>query len=438
MEKQVFISYKAEEFDEASWVRQVLESHNISCWMAPSCIPGGSSYASEIPKAIKNCKVFVLILSSRSQASKWVSKEVDLAINYGKTVMPFMLENCDLKDDFNFYLTNVQRYAAYENKLQAAEKMLKEIQAVIGAQAHFDPSSVPPVTRPTGGMGNGGMGNGGMGNGGMGNGGNVVRPTNAGALLLTPPTGGDPIFLTREAVRSKFGVSGVVGLILAILALVWFGLCWVATSAEVNVGYVEKNYMVAVLTVMTFIPSFIAFVVCCRGVRGGKRVSLVSRIIGGIGLGISIIALVLPIFMGLSALGGEKAVNNNHGVSYDFNVSVFEREFNVKVDGLDGEIITRYDVMTDSEQVCCLNVGMSGSATVTSSLITVNCSANPDSYTLYFDYTTDPEIVSYLESMKSVLLATANVSEGSDDVDKVNTLLAFGPVTVNEGSVLYN
>ena len=131
-EKQVFISYKSEEFDEANWVKTVLETNGISCWMAPMCITGGSSYAVEIPQAIRNCKVFVLILSEKSQMSKWVPREVDQAINENKIIMPFMLENCKLKDDFNFYLTNVQRYAAYESKVNAIEKMLREIKAILG------------------------------------------------------------------------------------------------------------------------------------------------------------------------------------------------------------------------------------------------------------------------------------------------------------------
>ena len=130
--KQVFISYKSEEFEEANWVRTVLETNGISCWMAPMCITGGSSYATEIPQAIRNCAVFVLILSEQSQSSKWVSREVDRAINENKIIMPFMLENCRLKDDFNFYLTNVQRYAAYESKMTAIEKMVKEIKAILG------------------------------------------------------------------------------------------------------------------------------------------------------------------------------------------------------------------------------------------------------------------------------------------------------------------
>lgn len=51
--KQVFISYKSEEYDDANWVKSVLEKNGISCWMAPMSIRGGSNYASEIPQAIK-------------------------------------------------------------------------------------------------------------------------------------------------------------------------------------------------------------------------------------------------------------------------------------------------------------------------------------------------------------------------------------------------
>lgn len=146
--KDVFISYKAEEFDDANWVKCTLENNGISCWMAPASIPGGSSYASEIPQAIRSCKVFVLLLSEKSQQSKWVPRELDQAINENKIVMPFMLENCALKDDFNFYLTNVQRYAAYESKAKAIEKMIQEIKSVLGATIDFQNQKVDAPDKP--------------------------------------------------------------------------------------------------------------------------------------------------------------------------------------------------------------------------------------------------------------------------------------------------
>lgn len=146
----VFISYKSDEIGEATWVRNALESSGISCWMAPDSIVGGSSYAVEIPQAIKQAKVFVLLLSAKAQESQWVSREVDRAINEGKRVLPFMLENCPLKDEYTFYLTNVQRYAAYENKNAAMDKMVKDIKVIIGKTPVEQPTPTPaPPPAPT-------------------------------------------------------------------------------------------------------------------------------------------------------------------------------------------------------------------------------------------------------------------------------------------------
>ena len=130
--KDVFISYKVEETAEAMWVKNTLEQNGISCWMAPASIPGGSSYAKEITHAIESCKVLVLILSQKAQLSTWIPKEIDMALNCRKVILPFMIENCKLVDDFNFYLNNVQRYEAYLNKSSAIELMIKQIQAVTG------------------------------------------------------------------------------------------------------------------------------------------------------------------------------------------------------------------------------------------------------------------------------------------------------------------
>ena len=150
MGQDVFISYKSEEFQEADWVRQQLESGGISCWMAPNSITGGASYATEIPQAIRGCRVFVLILSRRAQLSQWVPKELDQAINCGKIIMPFMLENCPLEDDFSFYLSNVQRYPAYEGREAAMQRMLREIRMLLGcdmaeppAEAKKEPAKTP-------------------------------------------------------------------------------------------------------------------------------------------------------------------------------------------------------------------------------------------------------------------------------------------------------
>lgn len=131
--KEIFISYSTVDITPAETVRNVLEKNGLSCWMAPRDIPGGSNYTKEIPIAIRNCKVFLLILSKNAQSSQWVLKELDSAVNCGKVILPFMLEECILNDEFNFLLTGAQRYSAYQKKAEAMESLIGRIRSIIDA-----------------------------------------------------------------------------------------------------------------------------------------------------------------------------------------------------------------------------------------------------------------------------------------------------------------
>lgn len=145
---QVFISYSSKETETAETVRGVLEKNGILCWMAPRNIPGGSNYTKEIPVAIRDCQIFVLILSENAQRSPWVLKELDMAVNCGKVILPFMLEDCRLNDEFNFLLTGAQRYAAYQKKAEVMENLIKRIHAVIDAGAESAPRETVVPSEP--------------------------------------------------------------------------------------------------------------------------------------------------------------------------------------------------------------------------------------------------------------------------------------------------
>ena len=145
--KEVFISYSTIDGPSAETVRNVLEKNGLSCWMAPRDIPGGSNYTKEIPIAIRNCKVFVLILSENAQNSHWVLKELDSAVNCGKVILPFMLEDCILNDEFNFLLTGAQRYSAYQKKAEAMETLINRIRGILDVPAGTSPQV--PADVPT-------------------------------------------------------------------------------------------------------------------------------------------------------------------------------------------------------------------------------------------------------------------------------------------------
>ena len=141
MSKDVFISYKSDEFDTAFWIYNSFKENGVSAWMAPMDIPGGSSYALEITNAIKNCQVFVLVLSNASQQSKWIPKEIDSAINAQKLILPFMIEKCELNAEFSFLLSNIQFKEAYADREKALSELISEIRVYLSSKKSDKPSS---------------------------------------------------------------------------------------------------------------------------------------------------------------------------------------------------------------------------------------------------------------------------------------------------------
>lgn len=123
----IFISYSSRDRQTVNRIVAELDKMGASYWKAPEMIPAGSSYAREIPQAIQNCSVFLLVLSPTSQESIWVEKEIDSAICNRKTIIPFEIEKVELNDTFRFYLNNVQMISYSEDHTYAFEELKRQL-----------------------------------------------------------------------------------------------------------------------------------------------------------------------------------------------------------------------------------------------------------------------------------------------------------------------
>ena len=128
-DKYVFISYSSRDNEYVEQLTNALKVAGIAYWKAPDMISAGSNYAKEIPKAIADCSVFLLVLSKTAQESMWVEKEIDKAICSRKIILPIRIDDCDLNDLFKFYLNNVQMYQAEMsgNRLIALDKITARV-----------------------------------------------------------------------------------------------------------------------------------------------------------------------------------------------------------------------------------------------------------------------------------------------------------------------
>lgn len=103
-----FVSHCSKDSKVVEQIVDVLKDCGISYWKAPEMIPTGSNYAREIPMALKNCNMFLFIVSEASQKSIWVEKELDSAINARKNIIPVRIDNTPLSDMYAFYMNNIQ------------------------------------------------------------------------------------------------------------------------------------------------------------------------------------------------------------------------------------------------------------------------------------------------------------------------------------------
>ncbi len=147
----IFISYRSTHYTQALALRRDLESRGFSCWMAPENIPGGSNYAREIPRAIHNCQVFVLLLTDDAQSddSIWVPRELDMAVNKQKLILPIAPADFRVNDFFQFYLCFCQSYTGVGSWFQPPADMIQRIRGYLdGRREPQRPCHTPPPPKP--------------------------------------------------------------------------------------------------------------------------------------------------------------------------------------------------------------------------------------------------------------------------------------------------
>jgi adenylate cyclase len=105
----IFISYSSKDREHAEQLTELLASAGLSVWIDRSGIEVSTSWSKEIVQAINECKAFVVLLSPNSIVSNNVIKEVSLASEKRKKILPLDLEPVQLTEDFEYQLAGIQR-----------------------------------------------------------------------------------------------------------------------------------------------------------------------------------------------------------------------------------------------------------------------------------------------------------------------------------------
>ncbi|HEY6170672.1 MAG TPA: TIR domain-containing protein [Candidatus Kapabacteria bacterium] len=105
----IFISYSSKDREKAQQLTKLLASAGLSVWIDQAGLEVSNSWSKEIVQAINDCKAFLVLLSPNSLASHNVIKEVSLASEKRKKILPLELEPITLTDDFEYQLAGIHR-----------------------------------------------------------------------------------------------------------------------------------------------------------------------------------------------------------------------------------------------------------------------------------------------------------------------------------------
>lgn len=124
----IFLSYSRRDFALVNRLYEDLQARGLQVWMDRDAIQAGSLWRTSIVDGIQNCRVFLLVVSTASQQSSNVAKEVSLAESNGKPILPLKIDDTPISPDFSYSLAGIQ---FVDMSLKGYDNCLLEIAEVV-------------------------------------------------------------------------------------------------------------------------------------------------------------------------------------------------------------------------------------------------------------------------------------------------------------------
>ena len=134
-----FLSYSRSDQEFAVRLAAFVRSHGLSLWVDQLDIRPSEHWDRAIERAVSNCRGIVVILSPRSVASDNVADEISFALDAGKSVLPVMIERCNLPLRIN----RMQVIDATADCEKALEQCVAELRRTKAPTSRRESSSRP-------------------------------------------------------------------------------------------------------------------------------------------------------------------------------------------------------------------------------------------------------------------------------------------------------
>ena len=149
MSADVFISYAAKDRERVAKLVEGLQQAGVSVWIDMAGIEVAAMWSKEIVSAIRECKVLLLSISPHSTESENVVKELALASERKKTIIPIYLEPAEIPETMEYQLAGIQRVEFFEGRedlaLQAVIRALAKLGVTVADEASAAAAGSPNI-----------------------------------------------------------------------------------------------------------------------------------------------------------------------------------------------------------------------------------------------------------------------------------------------------
>jgi len=106
----LFVSYSHKDRSRVDPIVSVMEEMGRRVWMDRTGITGQAGWAGQIVRAIRECRAVVLMASPNSYGSDQVVRELYLAMNHKKAIVPIEIEPAEMPDELQYILAPYQHH----------------------------------------------------------------------------------------------------------------------------------------------------------------------------------------------------------------------------------------------------------------------------------------------------------------------------------------
>lgn len=143
MSKQIFVSHSSDDRELAEGLVKILEDFGVDCWIAPRDIPAGKDWDVSIINAIERCSGTIFLISENSNTSEQTKREVQIAVESDKWLIPICIDGTEPSKQFKYYLTSKQWFdLSVPPEPDELRELLIEIDQEVEDDIQFDSSDI--------------------------------------------------------------------------------------------------------------------------------------------------------------------------------------------------------------------------------------------------------------------------------------------------------